>query len=47
MNLYSSLFRTLYNVETWENFWINMLNIVCGVGAANLPSDLVIIFSDR
>ena len=47
MNLYSSLFPTLYNVETWENFWINMSNIVCGVGAANLPSDLVIIFSDR
>ena len=40
-------FSTLYNVETWENFWINKSNIVCGVEAANLPSDLVIIFPDR
>ena len=47
MNLNSSLFPTLCNVETWENFWINMSNIVCVVGAANLPSDLVIIVSDR
>ena len=45
MYLYSSLFPTLYHVETWEKFLIHMSSIVCGVGAANLPSDLVIIFS--
>ena len=32
MNLYSSLFRTLHNVETWENFWIKMRTLFVGWG---------------
>lgn len=46
MNLYSSLFPTLYNVKSLENLWIYTGQTLF-VGAANFPSDLVIIFSGR